>query len=64
MVMNSISPPWNQPLKISLGPFILEGGRKPQSYDGGYATDNVLASYLHLNFAGSLEGAKHFCRYV
>ena len=40
--------------------FHLEGGRKPQSYDGGYATDNVLASYLHLNFAGSLEGAKHF----
>lgn len=40
--------------------FHLEGGRKPQSYDGGYATDNVLASYLHLNFAGSPEGARHF----
>lgn len=40
--------------------FHLEGGRKPQSYDGGYATDNVLASYLHLNFAGSVEVAKHF----
>ena len=40
--------------------FHLEGGRRPQSYDGGYATDNVLASYLHLNFAGSDEGAQHF----
>ncbi|MDU7787643.1 MAG: cobyrinate a,c-diamide synthase [Veillonella sp.] len=40
--------------------FHLEGGRKPQSYDGGYATKNVLASYLHLNFAGSDEGAQHF----
>ena len=40
--------------------FHLEGGRKPQSYDGGYATNNVLASYLHLNFAGSDEGAQHF----
>ena len=40
--------------------FHLEGGRKPQSYDGGYATDNVLASYLHLNFAGSDAGAQHF----
>ena len=39
---------------------LLEGGRKPQSYDGGYATKNVLASYLHLNFAGSDEGAQHF----
>ncbi|WP_251425037.1 cobyrinate a,c-diamide synthase [Veillonella agrestimuris] len=40
--------------------FHLEGGRTPQSYDGGYASDNVLASYLHLNFAGSIEGAQHF----
>ena len=40
--------------------FHLEGGRKPQSYDGGYASDNVLASYLHLNFAGTDEGAQHF----
>ena len=40
--------------------FHLEGGRRPQSYDGGYATDNVLASYLHLNFAGSDEGTQHF----
>ena len=31
-----------------------------KAYDGGYATDNVLASYLHLNFAGSDEGAQHF----
>ncbi len=40
--------------------FHLEGGRKPQSYEGGYATDNVLASYLHLNFAGTDEGTRHF----
>ena len=29
--------------------FHLEGVAKPQSYDGGYATDNVLASLSHLN---------------
>lgn len=40
--------------------FHLEGGRTPQSYDGGYATDNILASYLHLNFAGAVNEAKYF----
>ena len=39
----------------------LRRGRKPQSLDGGFATDNVLASYLHLNFAGSDEGGATFC---
>ncbi len=40
--------------------FHLEGGWKAQSYNGGYATKNVLASYLHLNFTGIDEGARHF----
>ena len=40
--------------------FTLEGGRKPQSYLGGYANDTILASYLHLNFAGSDQGVQRF----
>lgn len=42
--------------------FELIGGRKPQAYKGGYAKDNVLASYLHLNFAGSDKGRAHFVK--
>lgn len=38
--------------------YSLVGGRKPQTYEGGYAKDNVLASYLHINFAGSTAAAK------
>lgn len=38
--------------------FALEGGRKVQHYIGGYNNGHVLASYLHLNFAGTPEGAR------
>ncbi len=31
-----------------------------QSYKGGYSKDNVLASYLHLNFAGNEAAAERF----
>lgn len=37
--------------------FRLTGGRQNKTYTGGYRTANVLASYLHLNFAGQAEGA-------
>ena len=40
--------------------FHFEGGRKLQSYKGGYSKDNVLASYLHLNFAGNEAAAERF----
>ena len=40
--------------------FQFEGGRKPQSYKGGYSKDNILASYLHLNFAGNEDAAERF----
>lgn len=40
--------------------FDLVGGRKNDHYIGGYAKDNVLASYLHINFAGSHKAAEHF----
>ena len=34
--------------------------RTGQRYYGGYANGNILASYLHLHFAGNEEGAKRF----
>ena len=40
--------------------FQFEGGRKPQSYKGGYSKDNILARYLHLNFAGNEDAAERF----
>ncbi|WP_276789350.1 cobyrinate a,c-diamide synthase [Veillonella magna] len=40
--------------------FQFEGGRKPVNYSGGYAKNNILASYLHLNFAGNDEAAGRF----
>ncbi|MBS4913686.1 MAG: cobyrinate a,c-diamide synthase [Veillonella sp.] len=40
--------------------FRFEGGRKKQVYVGGYSKDNVLASYLHINFAGNDEAVARF----
>lgn len=40
--------------------FCLEGGRKQQTYQGGYVEGNLLASYLHINFAGSRPAARRF----
>lgn len=34
--------------------------RTGKMYYGGYATDNILASYLHLHFAGNINLAKQF----
>lgn len=38
--------------------FHFEGGRKGQVYNGGYSKDNILATYLHLNFAGNEAAAE------
>lgn len=40
--------------------FQFEGGRKRETYIGGYCKDNILASYLHINFAGNDEAVKRF----
>lgn len=42
--------------------FSLEGGRVKQTYKGGYVSPggNVVASYLHINFAGSTGAAERF----
>ncbi len=40
--------------------FQLVGGRKVQEYKGGYANGNVLATYLHINFAGCDIARNHF----
>lgn len=42
--------------------FSFVGGRMPKAHLGGYAKDNILASYLHLNFAGSESAATHFVK--
>jgi len=34
--------------------------RTGKVYHGGYAWKNVVASYLHLHFSGSLQAAQHF----
>ena len=34
--------------------------RKQEPYLAGYAKDNILGSYLHIHFAGSVDAAKHF----
>lgn len=40
--------------------FRFEGGRQRQVYVGGYSKGNILASYLHINFAGNDEAVAHF----
>lgn len=40
--------------------FQFEGGRKRETYIGGYCKDNILASYLHINFAGNDEAVQRF----
>lgn len=40
--------------------FQFEGGRKRETYIGGYCKGNILASYLHINFAGNDEAVKRF----
>lgn len=40
--------------------FRFEGGRQRQVYKGGYRTDTILASYLHINFAGHEEAVRRF----
>ena len=34
--------------------------RTGKSYPGGYVSENILASYLHLNFRGNEQAAKYF----
>lgn len=40
--------------------FQFEGGRKGQVYQGGYSKEHILATYLHLNFAGNEAAAERF----
>ncbi len=40
--------------------FQFQGGRVVKTYWGGYSKGNILASYLHLNFAGNDEAAELF----
>lgn len=44
--------------------FELEGGRKRSIYKGGYCSPrgNVLASYLHINFAGNEQATANFVK--
>ena len=44
--------------------FSFLGGRMPKAHLGGYAKDNILASYLHLNFAGSEGAAEYFVQHA
>lgn len=41
-------------------PFIFERLRNGEKYSGGYASGNLLASYLHIHFAGCKEAAEYF----
>jgi len=40
--------------------FQFEGGRQRQIYTGGYSKGSLLASYLHINFAGNDEAVESF----
>lgn len=40
--------------------FLFRKNRTGAEYTAGYAAGNVLASYLHLHFAGAVEAARHF----
>lgn len=40
--------------------FSLQGTRQTQSHEGGITYKNVLASYLHINFAGLPEAVERF----
>lgn len=42
--------------------FLFRKNRTNAVYTGGYATSNVLASYLHTHFAGATHAAAHFLR--
>lgn len=42
--------------------FLFRKNRTGAEYTGGYASGNVLASYLHLHFAGIPEAVRHFLR--
>ncbi|WP_251441038.1 cobyrinate a,c-diamide synthase [Veillonella intestinalis] len=51
-----------EPMTVDTFPwaFHFEGGRKGQTYNGGYSHGNILATYLHLNFAGNESAAAQF----
>lgn len=40
--------------------FLFRKNRTGAEYTGGYASGNVLASYLHLHFAGAVAAARYF----
>lgn len=40
--------------------FTFKKNRNQEIYDGGFFQENLLASYLHLHFAGNVEAAKCF----
>lgn len=40
--------------------FQMEKVRTGESYPGGFANNNLLASYLHMHFAGNEEAARNF----
>ena len=40
--------------------FMMTRRRTGESYSGGYAKGNILASYLHINFFGNINLAERF----
>lgn len=40
--------------------FTFKKNRNQEIYDGGFFQENLLASYLHLHFAGNIDAAKCF----
>ena len=44
--------------------FIMTRRRTGESYTGGYAKGNILASYLHINFFGNIKLAERFLSHI
>lgn len=50
---------WRNP-EAAIPALSFTGGRRNETYTGGYCNGNLLASYLHMNFVGNEAAVKHF----